>query len=92
MLLAHSALAQAIQKGAGEYSKIAAEEARRGEAGAPAGDTRSSRSGEPRKPRAPRALRARAPGAKHTEPKPEADAAPAEAPAAEVPEQTPPPA
>ncbi len=83
------ALAQAIQKGAGEYSKIAAEEARRGEAGAQAPDSRT-RSGEPRRPRAPRAIRARAPGAKHVEPR--ADGAPAEAPAADAPEQTAPPA
>ena len=85
------ALAQAIQKGAGEYSKIAAEEARRGEAGAPQGEARGSRSGEPRRPRAPRAIRARAPGAKHVEAT-AAEAAPVEAPAAEVTEQTPPPA
>ena len=83
------ALAQAIQKGAGEYSKIAAEEARRGEAGAQAADSRT-RTGEPRRPRAPRAIRARAPGAKHVEPK--AEGGPAEAPAAEAPEQTAPPA
>jgi len=85
------ALAQAIQKGAGEYSKIAAEQAIRGEASAPTGDSRG-RSGEPRRPRAPRAIRARAPGAKHVEPKAEGDAAAVEVPVAEAPEQTPPPA
>ena len=75
------ALAQAIQKGASEYSKIAAEQAQRGEAAAPAGEGRS-RSSEARRPRAPRTIRARAVGAKHAE----AAAAPAEA--AATPEAT----
>ncbi len=65
------ALAQAIRKGTEEYSKIAAEEARRGEAGAPVTETRG-RSSEARRPRAPRTIRARAAGAKHAEPKAEA--------------------
>jgi hypothetical protein len=60
------ALALAIQKGASEYSKIAAEESRRGDAGAPQGDNRG-RTAEARRPRAPRAIRARAAGAKHTD-------------------------
>jgi small subunit ribosomal protein S2 len=74
------ALALAIQKGASEFSKIAAEEARRGDAGAPQGDSRG-RAADARRPRAPRAIRARAAGAKHTD-------APADA-AAEAQPETP---